>query len=31
MWKAPYDFLKTNKSARQKVHETYVGDGRYNT
>ena len=31
MREAPYNFLKTNKRARQKVHETYVGDGRYNT
>ena len=27
MSEAPYDFLNANKRARQKLHQTYVGDG----
>ena len=31
MQEAHYNFLNINKKARQKVHQTFVGDGRYNT
>ena len=31
MQEAPYcNFLNTNKKSREKVHQTYVGGGRYN-
>ena len=31
MQEALDNFLNTNKKARQEVHQTCVGDGRYNT
>ena len=31
MQEAPDNFLNTNERTRQKVNQTYVGDGRYNT